>query len=130
GAGERRAGPRLRRGRPPERILGTAPGAVGRRGGRPHGGRGGRARDPPRRQPLPRRAPPRHRGHERPDPRRAAGGPPAGCRPGRGRPGRGWGRLSILLFFVDGFGLGPDDPRVNPLAAAPDAYPGLNRLLA
>src|SRR5690606_18344471 len=40
------------------------------------------------------------------------------------------GRLSILLFFVDGFGLGPDDPRVNPLAAAPDAYPGLNRLLA
>lgn len=36
--------------------------------------------------------------------------------------------MRIFLWFVDGLGLGPDDPQVNPLAAG--AYPALGRLLA
>ncbi|MFO7245292.1 MAG: alkaline phosphatase family protein [Thermaerobacter sp.] len=36
--------------------------------------------------------------------------------------------MKVFLWFVDGLGLGPDDPRVNPLAAG--SYPALERLLA
>lgn len=36
-------------------------------------------------------------------------------------------RRRVIFLFLDGVGLGPDDPAVNPLAVA--AYPGLAKLL-
>ncbi|MCB0133540.1 MAG: hypothetical protein KDD75_00330, partial [Caldilineaceae bacterium] len=36
-------------------------------------------------------------------------------------------RKRVIVLFLDGVGLGPDDPFVNPLAV--DAYPALRELL-
>ena len=36
--------------------------------------------------------------------------------------------LKILFIFLDGFGLGSDDPAVNPMRDA--RYPNIQRLLA